>query len=71
MCTYAHQAVPASAVFILLNRGVMLSATWTSKFPQQVVAFFHQKWDKPEILSIAPRLNVLKLTFEWIRNGGE
>jgi hypothetical protein len=40
------------------------------KFPQQMVAFYHQKWDTPEVLTIEPLLNVLKLTFEWVRNGG-
>jgi len=38
---------------------------------QQMVAFYHQKWDGPEVLTIEPLLNVLKLTFEWVRNGGE
>ncbi|CAG0998912.1 Aminopeptidase YwaD [Anaerolineae bacterium] len=41
------------------------------KVPQQMVAFYHQKRDTPEILTIDPLLNVLKLTFEWIRCGGE
>jgi hypothetical protein len=41
------------------------------KAPQQFVAFYHQKSDSPEILTIEPLLNVLKLTFEWIRCGGE
>lgn len=41
------------------------------KMPQQIVAFYHQKWDRPEILTIEPLLNVLKLAFEWVRNGGE
>jgi hypothetical protein len=41
------------------------------KAPQQLVAFYHQKWDRPEVLSIDPLLNVLKLTLEWIRCGGE
>jgi Zn-dependent M28 family amino/carboxypeptidase len=41
------------------------------KIPQQVVAFLHQKWDRPEVLSIDPMLNVLRLATEWIRNGGE
>jgi aminopeptidase YwaD len=36
------------------------------KMPQQMVAFYHQKWDRPEILTSEPLLNVLKLTFEWI-----
>jgi hypothetical protein len=38
------------------------------KMPQQWVAFYHQKWDGPEILTIEPLLNVLKLTFEWVRS---
>lgn len=41
------------------------------KMPQQLVAFYHQKWDSPEVLTMEPLLNVLKLTFEWVRNGGE
>jgi hypothetical protein len=38
---------------------------------QQQVAFYHQDRDTPEVLTIEPLLNVLKLTFEWIRNAGE
>ncbi len=41
------------------------------KVPQQMVAFYHQQRDTPEILTMEPLLNVLKLTFEWIRCGGE
>ena len=41
------------------------------RMPQQMVAFYHQKWDRPEILTIEPLLNVLKLAFEWVRCGGE
>jgi hypothetical protein len=41
------------------------------KVPQQMVAFYHQKWDRPEVLTIEPLLNVLKLTFEWVRCRGE
>ena len=37
---------------------------------QQMVAFYHQKWDSPEVLTTEPLSNVLKLTLEWIRNGG-
>lgn len=40
------------------------------KIPQQMVAFYHQKWDRPEILTIEPFQNVLKLTFKWIKNDG-
>jgi hypothetical protein len=39
--------------------------------PQQLVAFYHQKWDTPDVLTIEPLMNVLKLAFEWVRNGGE
>jgi hypothetical protein len=35
-----------------------------------MVAFYHQERDNPEILTLEPLLNVLKLTREWIRNGG-
>ena len=38
---------------------------------QQMVAFYHQDRDTPEILTIEPLLNVLKLSLEWIRSGGE
>jgi hypothetical protein len=38
---------------------------------QQMVKFYHQEWDTPAILTIEPLLNVLKLSFEWIRYGGK
>jgi hypothetical protein len=41
------------------------------KVPQQMVAFYHQKWDGPEVLTMQPVLNVFNLALEWIRNGGE
>ena len=41
------------------------------KSPQQMVAFYHQKWDGPEVLTIEPLLNVLKLAREWVCSGGE
>jgi len=41
------------------------------KVPQQMLAFYHQKWDGPEVLTIEPLLNVLKLALEWISNDGE
>jgi Peptidase family M28 len=41
------------------------------KVPQQQMAFYHQKWDRPEVLTIEPLLNVLKLALEWMRAGGE
>jgi len=39
--------------------------------PQQWVAFYHQKWDRSEVLTIEPLFNVLKLALEWVRCGGE
>ena len=41
------------------------------KWPQQQVAFYHQVWDTPDVLTIEPLLNVLKLALEWVRVGGE
>jgi hypothetical protein len=41
------------------------------KFPQQMVAYYHQMWDSPDVLTIEPLFNVMKLTLEWIRAGGE
>jgi hypothetical protein len=41
------------------------------KVPQQMVAFYHQKWDRPEILTIEPLSNVLKLALEWVLNCSE
>jgi hypothetical protein len=51
--------------------GLKATALLGFKVPQQMVAFYHQKWDTPEVLTIEPLLNVLKLTVEWVRNGGE
>ncbi len=42
------------------------------KFPQQMVGgFYHQRSDTPDKVTIEPLENVLKLTLEWIRCGGE
>jgi hypothetical protein len=41
------------------------------KVPQQQFAFYHQDRDTPEVLTIEPLLNTLKLTLEWIRGVGE
>ncbi len=38
------------------------------KSPQQMVAFYHQKWDRPEVVTMEPLMNVLKLTCEWVKN---
>jgi len=41
------------------------------KMPEQMLAFYHQKQDRPEVLGIEPLLNVLRVSFEWVRRGGE
>lgn len=41
------------------------------KMPQQFVGFYHQRWDGPDKVTIEPLFNVLNLTLEWIRCGGE
>lgn len=41
------------------------------QFPQQFVAFYHQRSDTPDKVTIEPLFNVFKLTLEWIRCGGE
>ena len=51
--------------------GLKATTLFPCKFPQQIVAFYHQKLDTPEILTIEPLFNVLKLTLEWIKSGGE
>jgi len=39
--------------------------------PQQIVALYHQKWDRPEVLTKESLINVMKLTLKWIGFGGE
>jgi hypothetical protein len=51
--------------------GLQATTLLPFKVPQQMVAFYHQKWDGPENLTLEPLLNVLKLTFEWVSHGGE
>jgi hypothetical protein len=51
--------------------GLMATSLLPFRMPQQMVAFYHQKWDTPEVLTIEPLFNVLKLTLEWVRHGGE
>ncbi len=54
------------------NRKGLKGATLRAfKEPQQIIAFYHQYRDTPEVLTLPPFLNVLKLTLEWIRNGEE
>ena len=50
--------------------GIKATTLLSFKMPQQMLAFYHQKWDRPEVLSIEPILNTLKTCFEWINSGG-
>ncbi len=51
--------------------GLKATTLMPFKWPQQMVAFYHQRTDTPEVLTLEPLENVLKLTLEWIRCGGE
>ena len=51
--------------------GIKAATILSFKIPQQLVAFYHQKWDKPENLTIEPFLNLLRLTLNWIRSEGD
>jgi hypothetical protein len=51
--------------------GLKALALLAFQVPQQQFAFYHQDRDTPEVLSIEPLLNTLKLTLEWIRGVGE
>jgi aminopeptidase YwaD len=52
------------------REGLKATTLLPFKAPQQQVAFYHQRWDTPDVLTIEPLLNVLKLTFEWVCAGG-
>ncbi len=49
--------------------GIKATTLNSFKVPEQMLAFYHQKKDKPEVLSFEPLLNVLKLSLEWIQGG--
>jgi hypothetical protein len=66
----ASPGVNTDAVFFS-RAGLRATTLIPFKSPQQMVAFYHQKWDTPDVLSIEPLLNVLQLSLEWIRNNGE
>jgi hypothetical protein len=51
--------------------GLKATTLFPFKFPQQTVAFYHQRKDTPDVLTLEPLLNVLTLTFEWIRSSGD
>jgi hypothetical protein len=66
----AHLGVGSDAA-PFIQAGLRAATLLPFKTPQQMVAFYHQRRDTPEVLTIEPLLNVLKLAFEWVRNGGE
>lgn len=51
--------------------GLKAATLMPFKMPQQIVAFYHQRRDTPEVLTLEPLFNVLKLTLEWVRSNGE
>ncbi len=50
--------------------GIEATTLLPFKIPQQLVAFYHQKRDSPEVLTIEPFLNVLRVSFEWVHRMG-
>jgi hypothetical protein len=51
--------------------GLKAATLYPFKFPQQTVAFYHQRKDSTDVLTLEPLLNVLRLTFEWIRSNAD
>lgn len=49
--------------------GIAATTLLPFKVPRQLVAFYHQKSDRPDVLSMDALANVLKLALEWIRGG--
>jgi len=53
------------------SRAGLKAATLLGFSIQQMVTFYHQERDTPDILTIEPLMNVLKLTHQWVLKGGE
>ena len=51
--------------------GLEAATAQPMKMPEQMWAFYHQRHDSPDVLTIEPVLNALKLSVEWVRNCGE
>jgi hypothetical protein len=51
--------------------GLRAATLLPMKMPEQMIAFYHQKADTPDVVTVEPLLNVLKLTLEWVKCGGE
>ena len=41
------------------------------KMPEDMIAFYHQKWDRPEVVCMDGMRHAVALAVEWIRCGGE
>lgn len=52
------------------SRAGLKAATLLGFSTHQMVTFYHQERDTPEILTIEPLMNVLKLTYQWVLKGG-
>jgi aminopeptidase YwaD len=50
--------------------GIKAVTLFPFRMPDQLVAFYHQKWDRPDVLTIPPLENALKLALAWVRSGG-
>lgn len=50
------------------QRGLKAATLFPFQAPQQLVAFYHQSGDRPEVVTLPPLENVMKLALAWIRN---
>lgn len=48
--------------------GLKAATLFPFKVPQQLVSFYHQKWDRPEVVTLPPLLHVMKLALAWLRS---
>ena len=70
-----HQVQPAfvgvaSDAGSFSQAGLKATTLLCFKMPEQLMQFYHQKWDRPDVLTVEPLLNVLKLACAWISAGG-
>ncbi len=60
----------ASDAGFFSRAGVKAATLNAFKTPQQIIAFYHQRRDRPEVLTPEPLGNALRIAFEWVRGGG-
>ena len=51
--------------------GLKATTLMPFEMPRQMLAFYHQKWDRPEVLTIESLFNALKLVFERVPHAEE